>query len=100
MSRSIDSLVKKGLIQCVQDDKDRRVQRIVLTPASKTITIKITNEVRKINDRILKDISEEEIIRILENTRNAVDAAALMEQQVLAAGNPKQDNFTCVILDF
>lgn len=64
VSRSIDSLVKKGLIQCVQDDKDRRVQRIVLTPASKTITIKITNEVRKINDRILKDISEEEIIQM------------------------------------
>ena len=40
VSRSIDGLVKKGLIQCVQDDKDRRVQRIVLTPASKTITIK------------------------------------------------------------
>lgn len=64
VSRSIDSLVKKGLIQCVQDDKDRRVQRIVLTPASKTITIKITNEVRKINDRILKGISEEEIIQM------------------------------------
>lgn len=64
VSRSIDGLVKKGLIQCVQDDKDRRVQRIVLTPASKTITIKITNEVRKINDRILKDISEEEIIQM------------------------------------
>ena len=61
---SVDGLVKKGLIQCVQDDKDRRVQRIVLTPASKTITIKITNEVRKINDRILKDISEEEIIQM------------------------------------
>ena len=59
VSRSIDGLVKKGLIQCV-----RRVQRIVLTPASKTITIKITNEVRKINDRILKDISEEEIIQM------------------------------------
>ena len=64
VSRSIDGLVKKGLIQCVQDDKDRRVQRIVLTPASKTITIKITNEVRKINDRILKDISEEEALLI------------------------------------
>ena len=50
--------------------------------------------------KVGQGISEEEIIRILENTRNAVDAAALMEQQVLAAGNPKQDNFTCVILDF
>ena len=68
MSRSIDGLVKKGLIQCVQDDKDRRVQRIVLTSASKIITIKITNEVRKINDRILKEIIQMEstISKIIE----------------------------------
>lgn len=73
VSRSIDGLVKKGLIQCVQDDKDRRVQRIVLTPASKTITIKITNEVRKINNRILKDISEEEIIQMESTISKIID---------------------------
>lgn len=64
VSRSIDGLVKKGLIQCVPDDKDRRIQRITLTPVSKTVTIKITNEVRKINDCVLEDISEEEIIQM------------------------------------
>ena len=35
----------------------------------------------------------------MEYTRNAVDAAARMEQHVRAEGNPNQDNFTCVILD-
>ena len=52
------------------------------------------------SDGIFNTISEPEIIRILENTENAAAAAALMEHQILAANNPSQDNFTCVILDF
>ena len=64
------------------------------------VELKQGDKLLLMSDGIFNTISEEEIIRILENTRNAVDAAALMEQQVLAAGNPKQDNFTCVILDF
>lgn len=52
------------------------------------------------SDGIFNTISEREILRILESTNNAVEAAALMEKQVLAAENPRQDNFTCIILDF
>lgn len=51
------------------------------------------------SDGIFNAISEQEIIRILEQTNNAEEAAVLMERQVLAAGNPKQDNFTCIILN-
>ncbi len=51
------------------------------------------------SDGIFNTISEREILRILETTRNAAEAAALMEQQVVAAANPRQDNFTCLILD-
>ena len=89
MSRSIDGLVKKGLIQCVQDDKDRRVQRIVLTPASKTITIKITNEVRKINDRILKDISEEEIIQMESTISKIIERLNQKEEGMYEVNNVK-----------
>ena len=52
------------------------------------------------SDGIFNTISEGEIMGILENTPNAAEAAALMEKQVLEANNPKQDNFTCIILDF
>lgn len=52
------------------------------------------------SDGIFNAISEDEIMRILENTSNAAEAAVFMEKQVLAANNPKQDNFTCIILDF
>jgi len=51
------------------------------------------------SDGIFNTISEREILRILETTRNAAEAAALMEQRVVSAANPRQDNFTCVILD-
>lgn len=64
------------------------------------VDVKQGDKLLLMSDGIFNTISESEIIRILENTRNAADAAALMEQRVLAAGNPKQDNFTCVILDF
>lgn len=77
------------MIQCVQDDKDRRVQRIVLTPASKTITIKITNEVRKINDRILKDISEEEIIQMESTISKIIECFESKEEGMYEVNNVK-----------
>lgn len=52
------------------------------------------------SDGIFNTISEAEIIQILESAKNASEAAANMEQRVLAAKNPRQDNFTCMILDF
>lgn len=64
------------------------------------VELKQGDKLLLMSDGIFNTISEGEIIRILESTGNAADAAARMEQQVLAAGNPKQDNFTCVILDF
>lgn len=64
------------------------------------VKLKQGDKLLLMSDGIFNTISEDEIIRILESTGNAADAAARMEQQVLAAGNPKQDNFTCVILDF
>ncbi len=64
------------------------------------ISVKQGDKVLLMSDGIFNTISENEIIWILEHTNNAEEAAALMEKQVLGAGNPKQDNFTCVILDF
>lgn len=52
------------------------------------------------SDGVFNTLPEKEILRILETTANAQEAAARMERAVLSAGNPRQDNFTCVILDF
>ncbi|MCC8082331.1 MAG: protein phosphatase 2C domain-containing protein [Lachnospiraceae bacterium] len=52
------------------------------------------------SDGVFNAVSEKTMLKILESTANAAEAAVLMEKQVLAAGNPRQDNFTCLILDF
>lgn len=52
------------------------------------------------SDGVFNTLSEEEIIQILETSENGEEAADLLERRVIAAGNPRQDNFTCVILDF
>ena len=64
------------------------------------VEVRQGDKVLLMSDGIFDTISEKEIMDILEGTRNAAEAAALMEKQVVAAGNAKQDNFTCVILDF
>ena len=64
------------------------------------VGVKHGDKLLLMSDGIFNTISEQEILGILENTDNAAAAAALMEQKVTGADNPKQDNFTCVILDF
>ncbi len=64
------------------------------------VDVKQGDKLLLMSDGIFNTIAEQEIIWILENTDNAAGAAALMEQKVMQADNPKQDNFTCVILDF
>ncbi|MCD8118341.1 MAG: serine/threonine-protein phosphatase, partial [Lachnospiraceae bacterium] len=51
------------------------------------------------SDGIFNTISEKQMLAILKKSKTAADAAAAMEKSVLEAANPKQDNFTCVILD-
>ena len=52
------------------------------------------------SDGVFHTLSEQEICKVLSEAENAVQAAQVMEQWVLGRKNPKQDNFTVVILDF
>lgn len=67
VSRSVDGLLKKGLIICIADKNDKRVQRIELTEKSQELIERIKIETAKINEQILCDISQDEIIQ-MENT--------------------------------
>ena len=64
------------------------------------VEVRQGDKVLLMSDGIFNTISEAEIMNILESTKNAAEAASFMEKRVLEAGNPKQDNFTCIILDF
>ena len=64
------------------------------------VEVRQGDKVLLMSDGIFNTISEAEIMNILESTKNAAEAASLMEKRVLEASNPNQDNFTCMILDF
>lgn len=61
ISRSVDSLEKKGLIYNCKDAKDSRVYRLQLTKESKPVLKRIDEEIGKINKSLFYDISEKEI---------------------------------------
>lgn len=73
VSRSVDSLVKKGLVYLESDKNDGRIQRIKLSESSSELISSLKSEIKKINDYVLKDIDEDEIIQ-MENTVSKIIA--------------------------
>ena len=69
ISRSVDSLEKKGLIRICIDEKDTRIHHLRLTDACKPILKTIDEEIGKINKTLFYDVSVEEM-RSLKQTMN------------------------------
>lgn len=69
ISRSVDSLEKKGLIQVYKDVQDSRVSHLKLTTQSQPVLEKVDEEIGKLNEQLCLDISEEEM-RIFIQTLN------------------------------
>lgn len=67
ISRSIDALVKKELIECKRDNGDKRVVHLYLTDKADALSKVLQLEIKKINKEILSDIPEERI-KIMEET--------------------------------
>ena len=67
ISKSIDSLIKKNMIESVVDKKDKRIHRLCLTKESCSVIEKINYESRKINQECLRNIDEKDI-RHMEET--------------------------------
>ncbi|MBM6947731.1 MarR family winged helix-turn-helix transcriptional regulator [Mordavella massiliensis] len=67
VSRSIESLAERGLVECRQDERDRRIQRVCLTGAAAPFVRRLNEEIGRINREVLADISQEEIDQ-MENT--------------------------------
>ena len=69
ISRSVDSLEKKGLIRICIDEKDTRVHHIKLTQECQPILKIIDEEIGKINKTLFYDVSVEEM-KSLKQTMN------------------------------
>lgn len=67
VSRSIESLAERGLVECRQDERDRRIQRVCLTGAAAPFVRRLNEEIGRVNREVLADISQEEIDQ-MENT--------------------------------
>ena len=61
ISRSVDSLEKKGLICTCEDDKDTRIHHLQLTDECKPVLKIIDEEIGKINKTLFYDVSVEEM---------------------------------------
>lgn len=64
------------------------------------VKIQSGDKVLLMTDGVFHTLPEQEICKVLAESENAEKAAVIMEQHILAKQNPKQDNFTMVILDF
>lgn len=69
ISRSVDSLEKKGLIRICIDEKDTRVHHLKLTQECQPILKIIDEEIGKINKTLFYDVSVEEM-QSLKQTMN------------------------------
>ena len=69
ISRSVDSLEKKGLIRICVDEKDTRIHHLRLTDACKPILKTIDEEIGKINKTLFYDVSVDEM-KNLKQTMN------------------------------
>lgn len=61
ISRSVESLVKQGLIRLENDQSDRRIQHIFLTDKSGPVIKILKKEIHQINEDLLSDIPLEEM---------------------------------------
>jgi DNA-binding MarR family transcriptional regulator len=61
VSQAIDALLKRQLIASVADQQDRRCMHYTITPNAVSIIDEITNVKKKMDEQILKGITEEEL---------------------------------------
>lgn len=73
VSRSVEALAEKGLVDCRQDERDRRIQRIYLTERAQPLVVRMKSEIEKINEAFLAGISQEEIDQMEETMTKILD---------------------------
>lgn len=61
VSLMLNNMEKNGLIRRLSDDNDARLKKIVLTEKAFSLQDKINASVSQVNEKMLKDVSEEEL---------------------------------------
>lgn len=87
MTRLIDRLVAKGLVERVRDSEDRRVVRLSLTPAGDALAAKLPAVLAEVNNDYLSGFADDEwraltamLRRMLDNGRADADAGGTRDR--------------------
>ena len=64
--RSVEALLKRGLLEIMEDEKDRRIQRLHLTISADRFVLKIKEQQTLFSKTILQDIDREKLETVYE----------------------------------
>ncbi|MEF2783312.1 MarR family transcriptional regulator [Erysipelotrichaceae bacterium HCN-30851] len=73
VSRSVEHLISSGYLLSKRDEDDRRIVHLYLSEEGQQIVCRINKEVTKINEKLLADISEEEIEQMEKTMTKIID---------------------------
>ena len=73
VSRSVEHLITNGYLLSKRDEDDRRIVHLYLSEEGQQIVCRINKEVTKINEKLLADISEEEIEQMEKTMTKIID---------------------------
>lgn len=73
VSRSVEHLITNGYLLSKRDEDDRRIVHLYLSEEGKQIVCRIKKEVTRINEKLLADISEEEIEQMEKTMTKIID---------------------------
>ena len=73
VSRSVEHLITNGYLLSKRDEDDRRIVHLYLSEEGKQIVGRIKKEVTRINEKLLADISEEEIEQMEKTMTKIID---------------------------
>jgi DNA-binding MarR family transcriptional regulator len=76
MTRMVDQLVEKGLVQRETDAKDRRVVRVALTEAGRTLHDKLEDALQGFYTSALNKFSNPEQVEIINNLHHIYEAVS------------------------
>jgi DNA-binding MarR family transcriptional regulator len=74
MTRLIDRLAAKGLVERLRSDTDRRVVRLTLTPAGEAVAAHIPQVLAEVNNAYLRGFSRDEWQMLTQLLRRMLDS--------------------------
>ena len=87
VTRLVDRLEAQGLLKRVQDAKDRRVSRVLITPKGKRLMERLDDPVQQLTDRMTGCFSDTECLRLASELERLREHCQVEERRQLAPGS-------------